>query len=100
MTLMIQWSWRIENKRSIICGSWSEEEYWQQAFAAMLGSTVSDLQLFGRLPEIDIGLSSGLHVISFMTAEGLPEWTLFDRRNGRECWLSVEENGLQIGHGS
>jgi hypothetical protein len=37
MTLMIQWSWRIENKRSIICGSWSEEEYWQQAFAAMLG---------------------------------------------------------------
>src|SRR4051794_7120334 len=27
--LMIQWSWRIEDKASIMCGSWSEEPLWE-----------------------------------------------------------------------
>ena len=25
MGLMIEWSWRIEGRRSILCGSWSDE---------------------------------------------------------------------------
>lgn len=28
MGLMIQWSWRIEGRRSILCGSWSDEARW------------------------------------------------------------------------
>jgi hypothetical protein len=32
ITIGIEWSWRIENATSIICGSWSEEELWAPAF--------------------------------------------------------------------
>jgi hypothetical protein len=33
---------------------------------------VAGASLFGRLPEIDIALSSGLHVVSLMTTQGDP----------------------------
>ena len=96
MSLMIEWSWRIEDERSILCGSWSDEELWHRVFATLSGSRVSQVDLFGKLPEIHIGLSNGLQVLSFMTAEGFPAWTLFDRRHAQERWLGVEENGLRI----
>jgi L,D-peptidoglycan transpeptidase YkuD (ErfK/YbiS/YcfS/YnhG family) len=40
MSLMIEWSWRIEDHATIRCGSWSEEEFWPDAFAAILGNQV------------------------------------------------------------
>ena len=78
--IMIEWSWRIEDQRSILCGSWSDEELWAPSFARLLGQNVDDLSVFGRLPELMLSLSGGLHVSSFMTAEGDPAWTVFDRR--------------------
>jgi hypothetical protein len=80
INLMIEWSWRIEEERSILCGSWSKEELWAPSFGRLLGQHVDDLATFGRLPEVMLSLSGGLHVSSFMTAEGDPAWTLFDRR--------------------
>jgi hypothetical protein len=67
--LMIEWSWRIEAGMSIVCGSWSDDDVWPFAVAVS-----------GVLPEIVVTLSSGTRVLSFMTAEGEPAWTLFDRR--------------------
>lgn len=78
--LMIEWSWRIEDERSIVCGSWSDEALWRPSFDRLLSCTVTGLNTFGRLPELSLALSGGLHVASFMTAEGDPAWTLFDRR--------------------
>lgn len=78
--LMIEWSWRIESAAKIVCGSWSEEELWKPAFQSLLGRTVEALSTFGRLPEITVALSGGLHVTSFMTSDGQPAWALFDRR--------------------
>lgn len=77
---MIEWSWRIEEEHSILCGSWSDEELWAPSFARLLGQQVDNLGTFGRLPEVIMSLSGGLHVSSFMTAEGDPAWTLSDRR--------------------
>ena len=89
MGLMIEWSWRIERPRSVLCGSFSEESKWPNAFRQMLGAKVTDAETFGRLPEISVGLSNGLHVVSFMTAGGQPVWTLFDRRVPDTSWLTV-----------
>ncbi|NIX77320.1 hypothetical protein HB375_11940 [Microvirga sp. c23x22] len=97
MSLMIEWSWRIEDRTSIRCGSWSDEALWPDVFALLLGSEVRHVKTFGRLPEIEVGLSNEMHVLSFMTDEGLPAWTLFDRRGPQECWISVEQEGLTIG---
>lgn len=94
MSLMIEWSWRIEDHASIRCGSWSEEDLWSSAFAAIIGSQVQDVKTFGYLPEIEVTLSNGMRVLSFMTTEGSPAWTLFDRRGAYERWLSVEAGEL------
>jgi hypothetical protein len=74
--LGIEWSWRIEGKRRIWCGSWSDENRWPRVFACLLGSKVASISLVGRLPEIDMGLANGLHIVSMMTAEGDPQWAL------------------------
>ncbi len=80
ITLMIQWSWRIEDEHSIVCGSWSDDELWQPSFDRLVGQVVTGLTTFGRLPEVSVALSGGLYVASFMTAEGDPECALIDRR--------------------
>lgn len=41
LTLMVQWSWRIERARSIITGSWGEEKSWPSAFARLTGASVT-----------------------------------------------------------
>lgn len=75
---MIEWSWRIESENAILCGSWSDEEGWENVFKSLIGRKVQDASIYGRLPELSIALTGGLYVASFMTAEGQPAWTIFD----------------------
>ncbi|BCL75894.1 hypothetical protein JHS3_16300 [Jeongeupia sp. HS-3] len=76
ISLMIEWGWRIERPRSILGGCWSEEKRWPGMFKQLLGSKVDGVEFIGRLPEIVVLLSNGLRVVSFMPAEGQPQWTL------------------------
>jgi hypothetical protein len=78
--LMIEWSWRIEAGMSIVCGSWSDDDVWPSALEGLEGAKVESVAVSGVLPEIVVTLSNGTRVLSFMTAEGEPAWTLFDRR--------------------
>ena len=94
LTISIEWSWRIEDATSIICGSWSEEELWEPAFDLIRGSRVNGLTLFGRLPEINLALTDNRHLLTFSTAEGQPQWTVSDRRSAPEVWLSVRDGAL------
>lgn len=50
--------------------------------------------MFGRLPEIDLALTDGRHLLSFMTAEGEPAWSLIDRRSEPVISLSVRDGVL------
>ena len=100
ITLGIEWSWRIEDARSIVCGSWSEEELWEPAFDRIRNAHVTGLSIFGRIPEIDLALSWDLHLVSFMTAEGQPEWSLTDRRTTPHTWLTVLNGALLESDGS
>jgi len=79
ITLMVEWSWRFERKYSILGGSWSSEKKWPGMFKKLIDTSVTDVQIFGHLPEISISFSNGLRVVSFMTAEGQPAWTLLTR---------------------
>lgn len=90
---MIQWSWRIEGKRRIWCGSWSDEDRWARVFKKLLHTKAVAVSLFGRLPEIDPCLSKGLHVVSMMTAEGDPQWALLDRHANLTKSIGVKLDG-------
>jgi hypothetical protein len=88
--LMIEWGWRIEGKRRIWCGSWSDQARWPKALSRLLHSKVTSVSLYGRLPEIDIGFSNGLHILSMMTRESDPEWALFNRQGEHGVTLHVK----------
>ncbi len=95
---MIEGSWRIEDARTILCGSWSDEDLWSMTLDQIVGREVIDIATFGRLPEITVSLSGERHVASLMTAEGDPGWALFDRRTPRlittKCRSGIVEAGL------
>lgn len=95
VTLMIEWSWRIEKPRSIMGGSWSSERRWPAMFDKLKGSRVTAVRSFGTLPEIEVSLSNGLRVVSFMTAEGQPEWCLISRVNPKGS-LGVRRGKLHV----
>lgn len=74
---MIQWSWRVERRRSIQFGSWSTDRKMNLGIPQLQDRYVEEISLVGRLPEISIRLSDSLWLHSFMIAEGQPEWTIF-----------------------
>jgi hypothetical protein len=93
-TLMIEWSWRIEGKRRVWCGSWSDGARWPRAFARMEGARVDSVSLYGRLPEIDLKLSNGLHLLSMVTVEGDPDWARVKRSEGNSTMVYVRAGRL------
>lgn len=95
LTFMIDWSWRIEKPKSILGGSWSSEKKIDNILKKLEGATVDAVEFFGRLPEISVSLSNGLHVVSFNTSEGQPDWSLLTRSPfiGHLC---VERGVLKI----
>jgi hypothetical protein len=92
--VMIEWSWRVERRRSIEVGSWSTDRRIDAGINRLIGPTVVAVNLVGRLPEITVALSDGRWVSSFMTAEGQPRWTIFLREGG---WITVHEG--RVVHG-
>jgi hypothetical protein len=76
ITLMIEWSWRIERPRSILGGSFSPETRWPAMFEKLIGAKVQNIQFLGALPEVVVWLSNGLRVSSFMTTDGQPAWSI------------------------
>jgi hypothetical protein len=95
-TLGIEWSWRIEGKRRIWCGSWSDESRWPRAFNRMKGRSITSVSLNGRLPEISVSFSNGLHLLSMMTAEGDPAWWITRRTLDCSESISVRAARLQV----
>jgi hypothetical protein len=55
---------------------------------------VATVTLLGRLPEIDIGLTNGLHIVSMMTAEGDPAWALTRRIDEASISITVRAGRL------
>jgi hypothetical protein len=92
---MVEWSWRVENKKSILGGSWSNERRWPSLFKRLIGSKVKSVELFGRLPEIAVGLSNGLRIVSFMTADGQPSWSVIAHKPSHGS-LSVKRGKLHV----
>ena len=95
LSLMVEWSWRVENKNAILGGSWSNERRWPRLFKRLVGSKVKSVELFGHLPEIAVNLSNGLRVVSFMTADGQPSWVVIAHKPSNGS-LSVKGGMLHV----
>lgn len=100
VSLGVEWSWRIEDRTAIRCGSWSEEDLWEPAFDTLRNAQVARCELFGALPEVTITTVGGIRFLTFSTTDGQPRWHLVDRRNGRPRWFTVRNGRLHLGDGS
>jgi hypothetical protein len=78
VSLMIEWSWRVEKARSIWFGAFSSQKTIDSRLPQLVGRTVIAASFAGRLPEISLELSDGLWFSSFMCAQGQQEWVIFD----------------------
>jgi hypothetical protein len=86
----LSWGWRVEQGNRIICGGWSDDDIWPGVFKALLGAQVTDIVWFGRLPEIEIELSNGFRLLSFMPVEDGPEWAIRIRKPDGETASLLE----------
>ena len=91
MTIMIQWSWRVEGRRSIRFGSDSTERQATNGVRGLAGDRIAAVDVDGHLPELAVTLASGRVVRSFMTAEGQPDWCVFLPDGS---WITVERGHL------
>jgi hypothetical protein len=96
MTLMIQWSWRIEGRRSILGGSWSNESCWPRLFRLLEGTAVRQAALYGLLPEVEITFANDVRLLSFQTVSGDPQWTLFDRSSEPTRWCRTRLGRIKV----
>ncbi|MBJ2154019.1 hypothetical protein [Paracoccus sp. IB05] len=97
--LTLESSWRIEDNYSIICGSWSDDSLWQPSFDRLKIGRIVNCDLFGALPEVAITTDGGVRFVSFSTTDGQPQWSLVDRRNKPDRWLSIRGGRLHLGNG-
>ncbi|WP_420128081.1 hypothetical protein [Longimicrobium sp.] len=91
VTLMLEWSWRVESPGAIQFGSWSENPRMTRGVASLEGHTILDVQLEGRLPELVLTLDGKRWLHTFMTAEGQPVWAI---RLRDDAWLGVNRGHL------
>ena len=75
-TVIMEWSWRVEETNSIVAGSWSDNNEIDDILVLLKGKTIEDVAYFGRLSELSIKLSENLWLLSFMTEKGDPEWAI------------------------
>lgn len=96
LSLMVDSDWRIEIEHSILCGSRGYEDKWPGIRQKLIGASVTNVEIFGHLPEIAISFSTGLRVVSFMTEdEGQPGWVILTG-NPFIGHLCVREGRLSI----
>jgi hypothetical protein len=91
VTLMLEWSWRVESPRGIQFGSWSTNPRITRGVASLQGHTVVEVELEGRLPELVLTLGGKRWLHTFMTAEGQPQWAI---RLPDQAWLGVHRGHL------
>lgn len=89
--IMIEWSWRVERRRSIQFGSWSTDRKINSGIQRLQDHRIEEIAFGGRLPELSIRLSGALWLHSFMTAEGQPSWSVFLPDHS---WLTVRRGRI------
>lgn len=82
ITVMIDFDWRVERVRSILGGSHDSKVRCINISKKLIGAAVISAQIVGRLPELQIELSSRLWVVTFSHEKGQPSWTILFKKLG------------------
>ena len=92
ITVYAGFDWRIERARSIVCSRNDSQKRRYSVCESVLGSTVVESSVFGRIPELNIGFSSGLWLVTFGLSRSDPQWSIGFRQSG--SYLSARRTKL------
>jgi len=95
VTVIVDFDWRIERQRSILCGSGETKRRIASASKLLLGASVLSSEVVGRIPELQLQLSNGLWLITFRRYEGQPSWAVGFNTLGLG-WLGVKGGRLNV----
>lgn len=94
-TIMIEWSWRFEDDKSILLGSWDDEFEIDKMSDLIKDRSIEHVDFFGGLSELEIEFSGNLRFSSFTTTRGDPVWSIgFKNRD----WLGVSAGDFIVEH--
>jgi len=82
VTVTVDFGWRVERQRSILCGSGDSKRRWASVSEKLLGASVLTAQTVGRIPELELQLSNGLWLVTFSRYKGQPTWSVSLRALG------------------
>jgi len=74
-TIHIDPNWRIEGKRSILCGSDETNRSIENALRKLIDSPISGISTIGRLLELEIVLAERV-LTTFSAWKGQPNWSI------------------------
>jgi hypothetical protein len=95
----LEFEWRIEVDRRLVCGSSGEQELWPEVFNGLLGKRASQVELFGDVPELRVVVSERERLLTFSLDEGGPEWALTDNRSNPPAWIYWQDGELRCDDG-
>ena len=93
ITLYAGFGWRVEGPRSIRGGSKSSRTQWVLLAKKLEGATIQQAEATGRIPELAVGFSNGLWLVTFDSYGGQPEWSISFNRS-KQGHLGVENGHL------
>ena len=79
MSIYCGYDWRIEDHNSIVCSRDNPDKTRKNVFESLKDTEVIEVGLFGRIPELSVGFSSGLWLATYGLSEGDPDWTVTRR---------------------
>jgi hypothetical protein len=91
--LMVESTWRVEGRKSILCDSSSERDRWDRGCRFLIGQSVTSISCFGRFSDIDLALANGIHLVSFAVSGTGTAWALFNNSNST---LSMGRRGFAL----
>lgn len=91
-TLMCEWSWRIEQDKRILCGSWSDEFLWEPTFEQLVGKTLEKIVPFGTIMELVFVFNQDYRFVTFSTTDGDPQWAIRHAGN----WHCIDDAELTV----
>jgi hypothetical protein len=95
ITVMIDFGWRVERQRSILCGSGDTRSRQASVSKKLLGASVLSAEVVGRIPELQLKLSNGLWLVTFTCYAGQPTWAVGFKALGLG-WLCTKRGKLYV----
>jgi hypothetical protein len=95
----LEFEWRIELDRRVVCGSHGDQELWPEVFKSLLGKRAARVELFGDVPELRVVMGERERLLTYSLDDGGPEWALTDNRSTPPTWIYWQNGELRCDDG-